>query len=98
MSSLTPSVVQLKRAVAIAEQIKNLEAEMAQILGQAAPAQIVKRGRGRPSKAVEETAAPMKKRKKLSPEGLAAIVAAQKARWAKQKKAATSTTGEKPKK
>lgn len=89
MSSTSPTVDQLKRAVAIAEQIKSLEAEMAQILGQ--PVAPVAAKRGRPAKVPgAAAAAPAKKRKKLSPEGLAAIVAAQKARWAKQKKASAA--------
>lgn len=95
MSSLTPTVDQLKRAIVIAEQIKKLEAELGQILGQ--PGAPVPAKRGRPSKAsLEAAGAPVKKRKKLSPEGLAAIVAAQKARWAKAKKA--SGNGDKSKK
>ena len=107
MSSHTPTVEQLKRAVAIAEQIKSLEAEVASILGgqMVAPLQ-VKRGPGAPRKVIldapvsEAAPAPAKarKRKKLSPEGLAAIVAAQKARWARHKKALIAAGGDKGKK
>jgi hypothetical protein len=43
-----------------------------------------KRGPGRP----KSTAAKPKQKGKISPEGRARIAAAQKARWAKQKKAA----------
>jgi hypothetical protein len=49
----------------------------------------VKRGPGRPKATPSPDPVPAKKKKrKMSPEGRARIVAAVKARWAKQKKAA----------
>jgi hypothetical protein len=48
---------------------------------------LVRRGPGRP-KGSTTAAKPGKKKRNLSPEGRARIVAAVKARWAKQKKAA----------
>jgi hypothetical protein len=47
----------------------------------------IKRGPGRPPKALS-VIAPIKKKRALSPEGRAKIAAAVKARWAKQKRAA----------
>lgn len=76
-----PSVTQLKRALVISEQIQKLEAELASILGNA--------GAAKTTTAAANKAPARKKRKKskISPEGLANIIAAQKKRWAKQKKA-----------
>jgi hypothetical protein len=48
----------------------------------------VKRGPGRPKATPAPTVTSTKKKRKMSPEGRARIVAAVKARWAKQKKAA----------
>lgn len=85
ISSKQPSVEQLKKAVAIAEQIKTLEAQLEAILSGsvAAPAT-----RGRKPKAVkaEKAVSTGKKKRMMSPEGRARIAAAQKARWAKAKK------------
>jgi hypothetical protein len=66
----TPTVEQLKRALEIAQQIENLEAEMAQIVGTRDAAAGSRRGG----------------RRNLSPEARARIVAAQKARWSKVRK------------
>ncbi len=86
-----PTAVQLRRAANVAEKIEELQAELAAILGGSAPAKKL----GRPAKvasaaavaAAPAEAKPRKKRRKMSAEGLANIIAAQKARWAKVKKA-----------
>jgi len=83
-----PSIDQLRQAVQIADQIEKLEAQLAAILGGgSAPA--AKRRGGRPPKQPAEATvkATRKKRGKLSAAGRAAIIAAQKARWAKIKAA-----------
>jgi hypothetical protein len=113
MSASIPSVVQLQRAIKIAEKIQQLEAELASILGEShavaksvvaeAPRASAGRSKGRrpytfsaatlakraaaQEKTQDAPVAAKKPRKKfkMSPEGRAAIVAAQKARWAKQK-------------
>ena len=116
MSASIPSVVQLQRAIKIAEKIQQLEAELASILGEShAVAKSVAAGspRGTGSRArrpytfsaatlakraaalakaeghekAQGKTAPAKPKKKfkMSAAGRAAIVAAQKARWAKQK-------------
>jgi len=46
-----------------------------------------KRGPGRPPKGVTVPTAQPKQKRKMSPEGHARLIAAVKARWAKQKKA-----------
>lgn len=82
MSTTIPSVSQLKRAIVIAEQIQSLETELTSILG----------GGATVSKAVKTDASSGGKAKRkynFSPEARAEIAAAQKARWARQKKAAT---------
>jgi hypothetical protein len=78
----------------IAQQIAALEKELAAILGNKSVAAV--------SAAKPAVAAPAKrKRRKLSPEAIARIVAAQKKRWAKVKagapKAATAKAPEKKK-
>jgi hypothetical protein len=78
MPTPNTTVDQLKRAIVVAEQIEKLKAELAAILG------------GTPTKQAEPakvTSAPVKRRKKrkLSPESRARIVAAVKARWARVK-------------
>lgn len=78
MSTHNSTIVSLQRAIAIAEQIQKLEAELVSILG----------GSVRPSasKSAPATSKPGKKKKRiLSPEARARIAAAQKARWAKVK-------------
>ena len=80
--SSTPTLDQLRRAVQIHEQIERLQTELASILGG------TRRGPGRPAKAV--TGAAKKGRKGtrvMSPEAREKIAAAQRRRWAKQKKA-----------
>ena len=72
----TPTVDQLKRGIAIAEQIARLEAEMAAIFKGKAPAVVA-------SKAVAKPKG--RKKNSLSAEGRERIAAAQRARWAKLK-------------
>jgi hypothetical protein len=79
MPSSSNSVSQLQRALSLAQQIERLEAELAAVLGTAAPSpRAAKPAGGAP-------AAPRqgKGRGTISPEGRARIIAAQKARWAK---------------
>ena len=73
----TPSIDQLKRAMAIAEDIQALEAEMAALFGQSPVSK----------SAVQSSAAPKKSggKSKISAAGRARIAAAQRARWAKAK-------------
>lgn len=67
----------LKRAVAIAEKVEALEAELATILGQpSAPV-----SKAAPELKLEKS--PKKKKRKMSAASRAAIAAAQTARWAK---------------
>jgi hypothetical protein len=76
---MTPTIQTLKRAVALAEQIENLQAELAGILGTSkagSPPVTVSSAKAKPGR---------KKKGKLSAEGLANIRAAQQARWAKVK-------------
>lgn len=82
------SAENLRRAAAIREQIESLEAEYQAIISGVE----VRRRPGRKPKnlvAVPVAAAaapkPAKKRRKLSPEARARIVAAVKARWAREK-------------
>ena len=86
----TPSLAQLRRAISISEKIEALQAELQSILGTsgAAPSGKRKYTKRAVADAGTEEAAPAKKkkRKKMSEEGRAKIVAAQKARWAKIKK------------
>jgi hypothetical protein len=76
-----PSPDSLKRALKISEQIAKLEAQLASILGSTAETPTTKR-------AYTKRGPGKKKRKKskISPEGLANIIAAQKKRWAKVKR------------
>lgn len=70
-----PTLAQWQRGLAIAEQIAALEKELAGILGNQAASPVAK-----------AAPAPVKPKKgKMSAEGRARIVAAQKARWAKIK-------------
>jgi len=89
----TPSVDQLKRAIAVKEQIQRLESELANILGNTTSAPPAKRKYTKkgtvsaaPSGEADEQSDPKAKRT-MSAEGRARIIAAQKARWAKVKKA-----------
>ena len=72
----------LRRAAAIRDQIEKLQAQVTSILSGTAP----RRGRkpGRVAKKAAPSAKP-RKRRKLSPEARARIVAAVKARWAREK-------------
>lgn len=85
MSTSTPSIAHLQRALAVAEQIQKLEAELASILSGAVASQ--------PANAATTPAKSVKKRGTMSSEGRAKIVAAQKARWAKIKAAKASPIG-----
>ena len=107
MSAAIPSVIQLERAIKIAQKIQKLEAELTAIIGQ--PGLVLRHDREESTprftgkrkytfsaatlakRAAKEGANPdaaeitprKKKKVKMSAEGRAAIVAAQKARWAK---------------
>ena len=117
MSAAIPSVVQLERAIKIAQKIQKLEAELTAIIGQPglvlhrdrdesatrftgkrkytfSAATLAKRAAKEGAGADDEIAPRKKKKVKMSAEGRAAIVAAQKARWAKVK-AAAETKGKK---
>ena len=87
----TPSLAQLRRAISISEKIEALQAELQSILGSSGAASTGKRKytkRAVAEAGTEEVApAKKKKRKPMSEEGRAKIVAAQKKRWAKIKKA-----------
>jgi len=72
----TPTLEQLKRGIHIAEQIASLEAEMHAIFGGKAPIHVA---------AVHVPTTKIEGRRKLSPQALANIRAAQKRRWAKVK-------------
>lgn len=74
-----PSVQQLQRAIKISEQIEKLEAELAAILGKSSSSPSNKV----PASVLASTSKPKRKKGKMSAEGRAAIIAAQKARWAK---------------
>jgi hypothetical protein len=79
------TTVQLRRAVAIKEQIEALESELSAILGGTRPL-AVKRGRGRPkSRVVGRPAARAKTRRKMSAAARAKLRASAKARWAAAK-------------
>jgi hypothetical protein len=87
--SSSPNLDNLKKAIAIAEQIQQLEGDLARILaGSGLPAEPIKR-RGRPPKvtgAGEEKLKPRKKRV-MSEAGRRRITEAQKRRWAAKRKA-----------
>jgi hypothetical protein len=83
MANSTPSIDQLKRAIALSEQIENLQTELAALFGGSSKVTAVA-----PTPAAP--AAPMARGRKkggMSAEGRARIIAAQKARWAKIKAA-----------
>lgn len=85
MSIATISTADLRRIIAIREQIESLEADLAKIAGapSSAPAQ---------QKAAASIEKPARKRRGLSAAGRARIAAAQKARWAKVKGIAKPAT------
>ena len=76
-----PSVLQLQRAIKVSEQIEKLQAELAAILGQAQPT--VSSHNKVPASLLADLAQPKRRKSKISAAGRAAIIAAQKARWAK---------------
>ncbi len=76
MSTNTPSIDQLKRAVQISEEIAKLEAQLKAVLGGGASV-------GRPPKVAVAAVRKGRKKSGMSAEGRARIIAAQKARWAK---------------
>lgn len=73
-----PTTSQLKKAVIISEKLDELQSELAAILG----------GSSAPAKTAKEPKAPKAKKTKhvMSPEAREKIAAAQRKRWAKQKK------------
>src|SRR5436190_1737462 len=79
MSHPIPSAATLRRAIEITERIEKLEAELRAVLEGKATSKAA------PAAKVVAEAAPARrgKRRKMSPEARARIVAAQKARWAK---------------
>lgn len=78
MPTNTPSIGQLKRAVAIAEQIETLQAELASIFGGTSSASPTTQ---------PQSAKPSQKagRRTMSPEARARIAASTRARWARVK-------------
>ena len=96
-----PSLNQLKRAITISEQIEKLQAELQSILGSTgglpAKRKYTRRALAVAAPEGEEAAAPTKRKKrkvKMSAEGRARIIAAQKARWAKVRKEKSKKQGE----
>jgi len=76
----------LRRAAEVKEQIEALEGELSAILGGETPSPAKKSARrGRPAGKTPAKKKSTKKKRKLSPEGLARIKAAQAKRWAKVK-------------
>jgi hypothetical protein len=59
----------------------------------AAFAETGKRGPGRPAKSATAPIAKLKQKRKMSPEGRARLLAAVKARWARQKKVGKKSEG-----
>jgi len=86
-------IATLEKVISILKEIETLKASVNQILGDNEHEQgngLVAKRRGRPPKSVASPAAPVvktRKKRTMSPEGRARIAAAQKARWAKAKKA-----------
>jgi hypothetical protein len=80
----TPSLSQLKHAVQIREEIEKLESELKAVLSGGEPKQEVQHGG---KKSVPSRTVAKKGKRTMSPESRARIVAAQKARWAKYRKA-----------
>jgi hypothetical protein len=101
------SIAQLREAVAIKEQIEQLESQLASIFGEATTPEVGGKKRRRMSAAVRARMAAAararwakikgtegthtKKRRKMSAEGRARISAAAKARWKKAKAAGKNT-------
>lgn len=88
-----PSANDLRRAASISEKIAALQAELNSLLGgggAATGAPVRRRGRRSAAEIAaeaggEETGVRRRKRRKLSPEARARIVAAVKARWARER-------------
>jgi hypothetical protein len=108
MTSLNSlSVAQLHEAVAIKEQIEQLETQLASIFGETTMPEVASKKRRRMSAAGKANMAaaararwanrkgtqtiPTKKRRKMSAEGRARISATAKARWKKAKAAGKTT-------
>ena len=101
------SAAQLREAVAIKEQIEQLETQLASIFGEttapevagkkrrrmsaAGRARMAAAARARWAKVKGTKGSPTKKRRKMSAEGRARISAAAKARWKKAKAAGKTT-------
>lgn len=86
--SQSPSLENLKKAIAIAEQIQQLETDLSRLLaGSSVPVEAGKR-RGRPPKVTgaSEQKTKTKKKRAMSEEGRQRIIEAQKKRWAARKK------------
>jgi hypothetical protein len=81
-----PTPENLKRAVEIVGKIESLKAELTALLYGGKTVKIPGK-RGRPAKA-DKTVKAAKPKRQLSEEARARIIAAQKKRWAKAKKAA----------
>lgn len=83
-----PTPENLKRAVEIVGKIESLKAELTALLYGGKPVKTAGK-RGRPAKADKPAKAPKaaKPKRQLSEEARARIIAAQKKRWAKVKKA-----------
>lgn len=84
------TTAQLKQAVKISEKLDALKSELASIMGGSS-------GSDKNVKAAKEPKAPKAKKAKntMSPEGREKIAAAQRKRWAKQKKAAKKEAAKK---
>jgi hypothetical protein len=83
MPSSSNSVTQLQRALSLAQEIERLQGQLASVLGTSAPSSGAAKRAGGPTGAPRKG----KRRGTISPEGRARIIAAQKARWAKVRRA-----------
>lgn len=90
-----PTPENLKRAVEIVGKIESLKAELTALLYGGKPTKTPGK-RGRPAKADKPAKAPKaaKPKRQLSEEARARIIAAQKKRWAKVKKAKKEAAAE----
>ena len=86
----SPSLDQLKRALAIAERIQELEEELAAVLGS------YHDGSTTPATKAVPADKPATKKRTMSPEARERIAAAQRARWAKTRQATGATGSNKP--
>lgn len=92
MSTFTPLLAQLRHAVALAEQIESLQAELASVMsdsfaGVPAAAALVSMNGGPKAFRHASSRASTPKVNRVSPEGRAKIAEAQKRRWAKWRQA-----------